>query len=279
MQGRLLPPQDGRFQCFPRSGWRDEFPIAAAAGLDAIEWIYDLHGADANPIANDRGVEEVLVLSRQHGIGVVSICADYFMDRPFVEAVGPSFDRLISDLLWLWSRGRRMGVERIVLPFVDSSRIGTAEQFDRIAAMLIRVADECRHDPPEIHLETDLDPSGFNRLLKLLPASFIKANYDSGNSAALAYDTQQELSAYGDRIGSVHIKDRMRAGSTVPLGTGNADLPTLLTGLARLSYRGDFVLQVARGEPGAELEWTRSNVAYLRRELERVSLTGRGTPN
>lgn len=279
MQGRLLPPQDGRFQCFPRSGWRDEFPIAAAAGLDAIEWIYDLHGAESNPIATDRGVEEVLTLSRRYGVSVVSVCADYFMDRPFVEAAGPAFDRLVSDLLWLWSRARLMGMERIVLPFVDSSRIRTAEQFDRIATMLIQVANACHQERPEIHLETDLDPSEFDRLLKLLPSSFIKANYDSGNSAALGYDPREELAAFGESIGSVHIKDRMLAGATVPLGMGNADLPALLTGLARLSYRGDFVLQVARGEPGAELEWTRSNVAYLRRELECASLADRGTPN
>ncbi len=36
MEGRLLPPSDGRFQCFPREQWRDEFPHAAQAGLDAI---------------------------------------------------------------------------------------------------------------------------------------------------------------------------------------------------------------------------------------------------
>src|SRR5207244_12736081 len=56
MQGRLLPSSDGRIQCFPRERWRDEFALAAAAGLSAIEWIYDLQGADVNPIASDDGV-------------------------------------------------------------------------------------------------------------------------------------------------------------------------------------------------------------------------------
>lgn len=82
MQGRLLPPQDGRFQCFPRDCWREEFPRAAAAGLNAIEWIYDLHGADVNPLGSDSGIEEMQALARQHKIDVVSVCADYFMDRP-----------------------------------------------------------------------------------------------------------------------------------------------------------------------------------------------------
>ena len=85
MQGRLLPPSAGRFQCFPRDGWRDEFPLAAAAGLGAIEWIYDLHGADVNPIAADDGVASMKALSAQSGVVVRSLCADYFMDLPLLR--------------------------------------------------------------------------------------------------------------------------------------------------------------------------------------------------
>ena len=58
MQGRLLPPQ-GAFQSFPRSGWDREFGLAAQAGLDAIEWIFDVGGADQNVLlAPALGVEE-----------------------------------------------------------------------------------------------------------------------------------------------------------------------------------------------------------------------------
>jgi len=53
MQGRLSPPEDGRFQSFPRVGWRDEFPKAKAAGFDYIEWIDDGYGESVNPIFGD----------------------------------------------------------------------------------------------------------------------------------------------------------------------------------------------------------------------------------
>jgi len=33
MQGRLVPPVEGRFQAFPRDRWTAEFPRAAEAGL------------------------------------------------------------------------------------------------------------------------------------------------------------------------------------------------------------------------------------------------------
>jgi hexulose-6-phosphate isomerase len=96
----------------------------------------------------------------------------------------------------------------------------------------------------------------------------LKANYDLGNSSSLGYDVKCELAAYGARIGSVHIKDRVRGGGTVPLGQGDADIPALLSGLAAIAYDGDFVLQVARGKAGEEVTWARQNRVYLVQRLE-----------
>ena len=109
-------------------------------------------------------------------------------------------------------------------------------------------------------------------MLAQIPDPLLRVNYDSGNSASLGYDVASELAAYGARIGSVHIKDRVRGGGTVPLGTGDADLPALFSGLARLRYQGDYVLQVARGTDGGEVEWARQNRAFLVRELGRAAL-------
>ncbi len=271
MQGRLLPPQNGRFQCFPRDLWRDEFPLAASAGLDAIEWIYDLHGADVNPITTDDGILEIKAISKRHGIGVVSVCADYFMDRPFVMATPNEFSELTGHLRWLLDRCRQADISRIVLPFVDGSRMETEEHMHRVAEMLRKLLPYAEAAGVEIHLETSLGPEMFAAFLGNLPHAFLKVNYDAGNSASLGYDVQEELAAYGRRIGSVHIKDRVVRAGTVPLGTGNADIPALLGGLQSISYQGDYVLQVARGEPGNELDWAKGNLAYLLRLLERAS--------
>src|SRR5450432_3170882 len=82
MQGRLLPPIEDRFQCFPRDRWPDEFAFAEQAELSAIEWIYDLFGADMNPLATDAGIGQIKSLSARHHVEVRSVCADYFMDKP-----------------------------------------------------------------------------------------------------------------------------------------------------------------------------------------------------
>jgi hexulose-6-phosphate isomerase len=267
MQGRLVPPEDGRFQCFPRERWRDEFALANAAGLDAIEWIYDVQGAGVNPLGSLCGMAQMRDGIRESGVQVVSCCADYFMDRPFVKAGEAEFEELTERLLWLMGRCEAMGITRIVLPFVDASRIESREQEDRVIGMLDRVLPEATQRKVELHLETACGPAEFASMLARLPHPMLKANYDSGNSASLGYDVREELAAYGPRIGSVHIKDRVRGGGTMPLGTGDADIRGLLRGLAGLGYAGDFVLQVARGEAGGEVEWARQNRAFLDRAM------------
>jgi L-ribulose-5-phosphate 3-epimerase len=276
MQGRLLPPQHGSFQCFPAERWREEFPKAAEAGLEAIEWIYDLQGAVVNPLASAVGIAEMQALSKRHNIAVVSLCADYFMDRPFVAAGPAEFAELTTHLIWLTDRARLAGIERLVLPFVDSSRIHTFAQTTAIAEMLQTVLPHAAEAGVELHLETALGPQDLASLLARLPHPFLKVNYDSGNSSSLGYDVSCELATYGSRIGSVHIKDRILGGGTVPLGTGDADIPALLAGLTASSYAGDFVLQVARGVAGEEIAWVRHNIAHLHCQLERAKLAVRG---
>ena len=279
MQGRLLPPEAGRFQSFPRDGWRNEFPLAADAGVDAIEWIYDEFGADVNPLASDEGICEMKELAAQHGIGVFSVCADYFMDRPFLRVGGDARARAMDRLRWLLERCRLAGITRAVLPFVDHSRIETDDEVTRVVEILADLLPDAERHGVELHLETALGPEGFAALLTRLPYACLKANYDSGNSASLGYDPRDEFAAYGSRIGSVHIKDRLRGGGTVALGEGNADLAAVFDGLDAIGYQGDYVLQVARGEPHGEVALARRNIASVAAHLRRTAQpAGDGRP-
>lgn len=245
MQGRLLPPEPDRFQAFPRTHWQEEFALAAEAGLQSIEWIYDVYGASVNPIATDTGI----VAMKHPSVQVVSLCADYFMDKPALDP---------AKLIWLLNRCHVAGIQRVVLPFVDASRITAPEP---VIAMLKEVLPQTK---VEIHLETSLEPKAFADLLTALPHPLLKANYDSGNSASLGYSPTEEFAAYGERIGSIHIKDRVRNGGTVPLGTGDADFPAFFAALKTVHYQGDFILQVAREKPGDEVALAKRNLAWLR---------------
>jgi len=270
MQGRLVPPVENRIQCFPRANWEMEFGLAAEAGLSAIEWIYDAYGAGVNPLGTDQGIERMQSLSMQHHVEVRSICADYFMDQPLLRATAAELEERLVTLLWLLRRAQRLEIGRIVLPFVDSSRIETNEEMASVIAVLRRAFPFAEETGIELHLETSLMPSRFVELLDQLPHALLKVNYDSGNSSSLGYSCREEFAAYGTRVGSVHIKDRIRGGATVPLGAGGADFAALFDCLSQVRYAGDIILQVARGVGGDEVNWARQNRAFVLNYLSRI---------
>jgi hexulose-6-phosphate isomerase len=267
MQGRLLPPVDGRIQRFPAGAWAEEFALAAAVPLDSIEWIYEAHGADDNPLGTSAGLDRLRALTKTHGVAVRSVCADYFMDRPLLRVSDAERREREQVLSWLLQQCQQVGIERLVLPFVDASRMATTEDRRLVAESMQAITPLLERTGVEIHLETDLPPGDFARLLTWIEHPKVCVNYDSGNSASLGYSPGEEFAAYGRRVGSIHIKDRVRGGGTVPLGCGDADFDGLFAEVRRIGYSGDFVLQAARGVPGQEVAWARSNCAFLQRYL------------
>ena len=263
MQGRLLPPTENRIQCFPRANWADEFELGAKAGIDCIEWIYDLYGADANPLATKAGAARMKELTAANGVRVLSLCADYFMDRPLLRVSAGELNDRLATFRWLLGRAQLLGIQRMVVPFVDASSINTEAEFEEVCVTLKRVLQMAEETQVEVHLETSLAPERFAELLARLPHPLLKVNYDSGNSSSLGYDPCKEFAAYGARVGSVHIKDRLRGGGTVAPGTGDADFSVLAESLDLIHYSGDFILQVARGTSGDEVDWIRKNRDFV----------------
>lgn len=263
MQGRLVPPSNGKIQSFPRENWAAEFPHASAANLDCIEWIYDLHGEDVNPLCTAAGVAQMKELTAQYGVAVRSLCADYFMDKPLVRVTQSERAERLSRLEWLVSQCAELGIRRIVLPFVDQSAIASPSEEENLAESLRRVLPVAEGFGVELHLETTLSPEACREFLARVPHSLLKVNYDSGNSASFGYQPLEEFAAYGERIGSVHIKDRKHGGGTVPLGMGDTDFPAVFGGLRRLGYAGDFILQAARGTSGNEVAWAKQNRIFV----------------
>ena len=264
MEGRLVPPEDGRFQCFPRDQWESEFADAAKVPFDYIEWVYDLYGHDVNPLGNPAGVERLKKLIISNGVCIRSVCADYFMDRPLLRCGGKELDERMQELARILRNGSAVGVNRVVIPFVDASAIRSDDDLAAAQHALKAAIPFAEETGIEIHLETSLGPVDFAKLLDSIPHPKLRVNYDSGNSASLGYSPASEFAAYGDRIGSVHIKDRVLNGGTVPLGTGNTDFTALFSCLEKIAYRGDFTLQVARGTPGDEVAWAKQNLAFVR---------------
>lgn len=271
MQGRLSPPVEGRFQFFPRDTWAQEIKNASTIGLDSIEWIYDTYGDGANPIETDLGIDGMRSLCDEYGVLVNSVCADWFMEELLVGVDVQAAQHARERLEWLISRVALIGVSRIVLPFVDASALSSEALKDEAVNVLIEVLPLAHRAGVELHLETSLGPEDFASLLHRIDDPFVKVNYDIGNSASLGYEPRAEFEAYGDRIGSVHIKDRVLGGSTVSLGTGNANFDAVFEQLSKVQYQGAFILQAARGVPGDEVAHVAGLVTQARAFIASMS--------
>lgn len=264
MQGRLSPPVGGRIQAFPATAWRDEFALAAKLGLHSIEWIVE-SPLEFNPALSVSGVAEIRSVVERTSVAVDFVIADYFMESPFVRMSAVTADHNRKVLAALLDRAAGLGARGVEIPCVDASEIRSRAEEDELSRALEPALAQAARLGLELGLETSLPPERFRGLLERIGHANIRANYDTGNSAALGYDPAEEFAAYGDWINNVHIKDRKRGGGTVPLGHGDTNVPRVLGLLAAIPYRGDFILQVARGPD--EFETVRGYLACVKEWL------------
>jgi L-ribulose-5-phosphate 3-epimerase len=95
----------------------------------------------------------------------------------------------------------------------------------------------------------------------------VRANYDIGNSASLGHSPTQELTLLAGWLGSVHVKDRILGGGTVPLGTGSADFATCFRLIYKAGFQGPFILQAARQPELSEVELARRNRKFVEQQM------------
>jgi hexulose-6-phosphate isomerase len=108
----------------------------------------------------------------------------------------------------------------------------------------------------------------FQELLEGIDLDHVQANYDIGNSSSLGFDPKEELEAYGLKILNVHVKDRKLGGTTVPLGTGNANIDYVLQKLKEIGYSGGLTMQAARGEN--DIETAKEQIKYVKTILNKL---------
>jgi len=266
MQGRLTEPVHGKIQAFPSDTWRDEFSKARQCGLELIEWIWDLQ---KNPLMDAHGPELIQKMTAVHKVGVISVCADFFLERPLAR--GTERERLEGRhmLQRVITQSSRAGIRFVTIPFLDHSEFQTPAELDHAVDSLRACAPFAKELGVTLSLETSLNPRKFSEFIKMIAKPNVQVNYDIGNSAGMGYDPHEEFAAYGDSIATVHIKDRIRNGSTVPLGSGDADFPKVFRELADRGYAGPFILQAAR-QSGDPMRVIQEYVAFVKNHLQAV---------
>ena len=254
MQGRLSPPVDGKIQAFPASCWQAEFETAKLNGFSLMEWTLDQDGLYQNPLLTTSGQVEIRELCQTHGIAIPSLTGDCFMQSPFWKAPGQAREALLQDFRAVARACSAVGIRMMVVPLVDNGRIESREQEDLLVIMLQQESGFLAAQNVKLVFESDFGPAELARFMARLDPARFGVNYDIGNSASLGMDPVAEISAYGERILNVHIKDRVLGGTTVPLGTGNAQFDQVFAALARFAYQGTYILQTARASDDKHAE-------------------------
>jgi hexulose-6-phosphate isomerase len=246
MQGRLSPLVDGRIQAFPWAKWKDEFPLAEQINIHLMEWTLDQDRLYENPLLTEAGQAEIRALCKRHSFEIPSLTGDCFMQAPFWKAKGDERAALEWDFCEIAKGCTAVGISMMVVPLVDNGRLENMEQENMLIDFLNAQVKFLASNNLKVIFESDFAPAELARFIARLDPKLCGINYDIGNSAALGFNPAEEIAAYGTRIVNVHVKDRKLGGTTVPLGTGNADFETVFAALAKVGFKGNCILQTAR---------------------------------
>lgn len=253
VQGRLSRPVDGRIQAFPVANWRVEFPIAEAHGFALMEWVVDAESLDANPLLTPAGRREIRDLCSAHSVRIGSVMCDFLMVKPFYKGSSSAGAVDLATFARVVAAANEVGIPQVIIPLVDGGRLETEGEEAVLRRGLDTIAPALRASDTCILFECDYSPAQLAEFIAAYPADRFGVNYDIGNSASWGYDPAEEFAAYGPRVLGVHVKDRPRGGSTVPLEAGDADLPGVFRELAAIRYQGNYMLQTARASSGDDV--------------------------
>jgi len=243
MQGRLSPRPPGKLQGFPWQSYAAEFPKAAQLGFHSIEWIFEAARFEENPLWTEPGREEIRELMATTGVKVQSVCADYFMVHRLAGESSLALSQNRDVLAELIAAASAIGADRILLPLLETSALGTPELEREAVLSLKSVAPLCERYGVTLGLEMEIAGAEYARLIESVGSPRVRAYYDTGNSTAQGADIAQDILPLLPLLLAVHIKDRVRGGGSKALGTGDANFQGFFPALLRAGFRGDFVLQ------------------------------------
>ena len=247
MQGRLSPIVDGKIQSFPWNTWEQEITHAKSLDLSIMEWTLDQDRLYENPLMTSSGQAKIVELCKKHDFTIPSLTGDCFMQAPFWKATdNDSLDELKKDFNSILEACSKVGIKFVVVPLVDDGRLENMEQENLLVEFLLAQQENLNQLDVKVIFESDFHPAELKRLISRLNSHSFGINYDIGNSAALGLNPFDEFDAIGDRILNVHVKDRPLGGTTVPLGEGHADLPSVFSLLESQGYKANYILQTAR---------------------------------
>jgi len=243
IQGRIYPERFDQLQVFPVLEWKKEFAKAREIGFDYIELLYDRDENEANPLLSVNRYQEILELKKNTGIGISSICVDYFVS---INLTKDANNKSLEKIKYLIDYAHKLKVECIIIPFFFQNQLKNGDELVRFLQKAQKQINNAQKYGVEICIETDLSAEAMIQAIQTA-SSNVKICYDIGNSKALGFSPEKEIIALDNLIGHVHIKDRPLNGPNVMLGEGDVDFPACLNALREINYQGILILETPYG--------------------------------
>ena len=266
MQGRLTEPYKEIIQSFPWDNWEQEILIARENRFKFIEWTIDDYNFFENPLISNPSF--VMKLLTKNNVTVKTVTADFVMQKPLHHLKNNELENEIQKFILFLSKLKVIGIKYIIYPLVDNGSIKNKFEEIYFFDILENIFYELKKFNIKILFESDYTPKNLKKFISNLPDSQFGINYDTGNSASLGYEINEEFSCYSTRIKNIHIKDRKFKGTTVHLGEGDVDFKLLFRLVKNYHYNKLFILQSARKKKGDELQTLNQYRNFILNKME-----------
>ena len=254
VQGRALPQSDESLQSFPFN-WSDEFPLIQQLGFDGIEWIYDKKSEFTNPILDSEESQKIKSISKKFNVSLENIVFDWFITNSLFRKDEISLKNKIKKLVDLIEKSQNIGFKQIIFPLLEENAINNSNDMDIFLKIFSDdILSVLNLNKIEIHFETSLPPISELEFISKLDHNQTKICFDMGNSASMGYDPTDVLNSIAPYLGTVHIKDRLLDGNSVPLGEGAVDFSKVFSILNEINFSGYFSFQAYRDKNSNNIE-------------------------
>ena len=188
-------------------------------------------------------------------------CRNHFLKKKKFKIKNEIIDELKKIIL----NSNKIGIKYHIFPLVDNASIASLSEEKILIKETNKLLKFLKKDS-QILFETDYKPKKIIKFIKKFKTKRVGINYDTGNSAGLNYDFDEEIK-YFKYVKNIHIKDRILNGKTVRLGKGNWDYKKFFR-LIKGKYRGNFILQTARSPNNKHVKEILINKKFFENEYK-----------
>lgn len=263
MQGRLTPKKNGLIQSFPWDNWKNEIRLLKLLNIKQIEWTLDFPNLFKNPLLScKKSLDETKKFLANNKIKCNSITCDFYMQKPFFMKKFHKEEKTFINIIRLLKNE----YFTLVIPLVDKSSIKNKKNEDNVINFFCKIKKNLGN--LKIAFEIDYTPAETLRFISNFDKKYFGINYDSGNSAGLGHDINEEFKLYSNRITNIHIKDKNYKNLTVKLGNGNCNFKLLFENIKKIKYKKNIILQTARSDNLDDIQELIENENFIKKFLK-----------